>query len=62
MIDRADFGHEPRALNINYPFLPDGSGDTLILTETLHEVMADKRVSLVNTTGYVRNRDIWDLR
>jgi len=29
----------------------------LILVETLDEVMADKLVSLVNTTGYVRHRD-----
>ena len=56
------YSREPRALQVNYPFLPDGYGDTLILTETLNEVMADKLVSLVNTIGYVRNRDIWDLR
>ncbi|OGT70689.1 MAG: hypothetical protein A3H44_11075 [Gammaproteobacteria bacterium RIFCSPLOWO2_02_FULL_57_10] len=53
---------QPRALQMNYDFLPDGYSDTLVLTETLDEVMADKLVSLVNTTGYVRNRDIWDLR
>ena len=53
---------EPRALQLNYDFLPEGYGDTLVLTETLDEIMADKLVSLVNTTGYVRNRDIWDLR
>lgn len=53
---------EPRALQINYDFLPDGYGDILIMTETLNEVMADKLVSLVNTERYVRNRDIWDLR
>ncbi len=56
------YSREPKALQINYPFLPDGYGDTLVLTESLSEVMADKLVSLVNTTGYVRNRDIWDLR
>jgi len=53
---------EPRSLHINYDFLPDGYGDTLILTETLNEIMADKLVSLVNTERYVRHRDIWDLR
>jgi len=53
---------EPRALQLNYPYLPDGYGDTLVLTEALDEIMADKLVSLVNTTGYVRHRDIWDLR
>jgi predicted nucleotidyltransferase component of viral defense system len=56
------YSREPRALQLNYSFLPEGYGDTLVLTETLDEVMADKLVSLVNTTGYVRNRDIWDLR
>ena len=53
---------EPRSLHINYDFLPDGYGDTLILTETLNEIVADKLVSLVNTQKYVRHRDIWDLR
>jgi hypothetical protein len=52
----------PRALQTNYDFLPDGYGDTLVLTETLAEIMADKLVSLVNTQRYVRHRDIWDLR
>jgi predicted nucleotidyltransferase component of viral defense system len=52
----------PRALQTNYDFLPDGYGDTLVLTETLDEIMADKLVSLVNTQRYVRHRDIWDLR
>jgi len=56
------YSRQPRALQLNYDFLPDGYGDTLVLTESLDEVMADKLVSLVNTTGYVRNRDIWDLR
>ena len=53
---------EPRALQVNYNFLPDGYADTLVMTETLDEIMADKLVSLVNTERYVRNRDIWDLR
>lgn len=56
------YSRQPRALQMNYDFLPDGYGDTLVLTETLDEVMADKLVSLVNATGYVRHRDIWDLR
>ena len=46
----------------NYDFLPDGYGDTLVMTESLDEVMADKLISLVNTVRYVRHRDIWDLR
>ena len=56
------YSREPRAVQLNYDFLPEGYGDTLVLTESLDEIMADKLVSLVNTTGYVRNRDIWDLR
>lgn len=53
---------EPRALQVSYNFLPDGYADTLVLTETLDEIMADKLISLVNAERYVRNRDIWDLR
>jgi len=53
---------EPRALQVNYNFLPDGYADTLVMTEKLDEIMADKLISLVNTERYVRNRDIWDLR
>ncbi|GGP67537.1 nucleotidyltransferase [Shewanella algicola] len=52
---------EPQPLQINYDFLPDGYSDTLILTESLDEVMADKIISLPATTRYVRHRDIWDL-
>ena len=52
----------PQALNINYDFLPDGYGDLLVMSESLDEIMADKLISLVNTTRYVRHRDIWDLR
>lgn len=55
------YSREPRAVRLHYDFLPEGYGDTLVLAESLDEVMADKLVSLVNTTGYVRNRDIWDL-
>ena len=56
------YSRVPRSLNVNYDFLPDGYGDTLVLTETPDEIMADKLVSLVNTQRYVRHRDIWDLR
>ena len=48
-------------LKNNYDFLPDGYDDTLIYTETLNEIMADKLVSLPATQRYVRHRDIWDL-
>jgi hypothetical protein len=56
------YSRVPRSLNVNYDFLPDGYGDTLVLTESLDEIMADKLVSLVNSQRYVRHRDIWDLR
>lgn len=58
----AAYSRVPRSLNVNYDFLPDGYGDTLVLTESLDEIMADKLISLVNTQRYVRHRDIWDLR
>ena len=53
---------EPRALVHNYDVLPDGYADTLVMTETLEEIMADKLISLINTQRYIRYRDIWDLR
>ena len=55
------YTREPQSLQINYDFLPDGYSDTLILTESLDEVMADKIISLPSTTRYIRHRDIWDL-
>lgn len=57
-----NYSRVPQSLKVNYDFLPDGYGDTLILSESLEEIMADKLISLVNTVRYVRNRDIWDLR
>ena len=56
------YSREPQALKLNYDFLPDGYADTLIMTESLDEVMTEKLVSLVNCQRYVRHRDIWDLR
>jgi len=50
-----------QALKRNYDFLPDGYEDTLIFTETLNEIMADKLVALPATRRYVRHRDVWDL-
>lgn len=52
---------EALPLKKNYDFLPDGYEDTLIYTETLNEVMADKLISLPATQKYIRHRDIWDL-
>lgn len=56
------YSRVPQALRQNYEFLPDGYSDTLIMTETLDEIMADKLISLVSCQRYVRYRDIWDLR
>ncbi len=52
---------EARPLRNNYDFLPDGYEDTLVLTKTLDEVMADKLISLPATQKYIRHRDLWDL-
>ncbi len=55
------YSRVPRALMHNYQFLPDGYRDTLIMTESLSEIMADKIISLVVCQKYIRHRDIWDL-
>jgi len=56
------YSKTPRSLQQNYEFLPDGYADTLVMVESLEEIMADKLVSLVNCQAYIRHRDIWDLR
>ena len=56
------YSRNPRPLLHNYDFLPDVYQDTLVLTESLDEIMADKFISFVNTERYIRYRDIWDLR
>lgn len=56
------YSRKPLALKSNYDFLPDGYSDTLVMTESLDEIMADKLISLVSNQRYVRYRDIWDLR
>ncbi|MEC9481979.1 MAG: nucleotidyl transferase AbiEii/AbiGii toxin family protein [Halomonas sp.] len=55
------YTREAHAIQVHYPFLPDGYNDLLVVTESLDEIMADKLISLVNTQKYVRHRDIWDL-
>lgn len=52
---------EALPLRNNYDFLPDGYEDTLVFTETLDEVMADKLISLPASQRYIRHRDLWDL-
>lgn len=56
------YSREPRTMQKNYDFLPDGYSDTFIFCETLEEVYADKIVAFVNCDKYIRYRDIWDLR
>lgn len=56
------YSRTPQSLKKNYDFLPDGYSDTIILTESLDEIMADKLVALVGCQRYVRHRDLWDLR
>ena len=55
------YTREPRALQRSYNFLPAGYSDTLVLTESLTEIMADKLVSLVACVSHIRYRDLWDL-
>lgn len=56
------YSKNPRPLLNNYNFLPDGYQDTLVLTESMDEIMADKLISFLNTERYIRHRDLWDLR
>lgn len=56
------YSRAPLPLQQNYDFLPDGYSDTLIMTETLDEIMADKLIAFVSCERYIRHRDIWDLR
>src|SRR5699024_11162823 len=56
------YTREAQAIQVHYPFLPDGYSDLLVVTETIDEILSDKLVSLVNTKAYVRHRDIWDLQ
>jgi len=56
------YTREPRQLQHNYDFLPDGYTDTLVMVETLDEILADKLIAFVNCQSYVRHRDIWDIQ
>ncbi len=42
------YSQEPCALKHNYDFLPDGYSDTIVMVESLNEIMADKLVFLIN--------------
>ncbi len=56
------YSREPCSLQHNYQFLPDGYADTIVMAESIDEIMADKLVSLVSCQTYIRYRDIWDLK
>ncbi len=56
------YSAQAKALNNNYLFLPDGYSDTLVLTESLEEIMADKLIAFPTCQKYIRYRDIWDLQ
>lgn len=62
VINVPSYSKEPRSLQHNYDFLPDGYDDLLIMTETMDEIMADKLISFVNCIKTIRYRDVWDLR
>ncbi|MFI4957152.1 MAG: nucleotidyl transferase AbiEii/AbiGii toxin family protein [Gammaproteobacteria bacterium] len=51
-----------KALHHNYDFLPDGYEDTLVLVESLDEIMADKLIAFPTCQKYIRYRDLWDLQ
>jgi hypothetical protein len=48
-------------LRLNYDFLQGYSGDVLVNTETIDEVMADKVLAFPASHSHIRHRDIWDL-
>lgn len=49
-----------KALKVNYEELPDSYANTLIYTETLEEICADKLKAFL-TAGHLRYRDLWDM-
>lgn len=55
------YTRKPLSLTRNYSVLPDGYSDTLVMCESLDEIMSDKLISLAATTRYIRYRDLWDL-
>lgn len=54
------YTREPKQILSNYDFLPDGYIDTIIMVETLDEILADKITAFVCCQTHVRHRDIWD--
>ncbi len=58
----ASYSANAKALKNNYEFLPDGYSDTLVLVESLDEIMADKLIAFPTSRQNIRYRDIWDLQ
>lgn len=56
------YSAQAKALRSNYDFLPDGYSDTLVLVESLDEIMADKLIAFPMCQKYIRYRDLWDLQ
>lgn len=54
------YSRNPLPLKLNYPWLPDGYSQTLVMTESADEILTDKLVSLPSCS-YIRYRDIWDI-
>ncbi len=50
-----------RPLKVNYPELPASYSQTLVVAEAPEEICADKLKAFI-TSGFIRYRDIWDLR
>ncbi len=56
------YSAQAKPLNNNYDFLPDGYSDTLVMVESLDEIMADKLIAFPACHRYIRYRDLWDLQ
>lgn len=54
------YTREAKQLIHNYDFLPDGYKDTIVLVESLNEILADKLIAFVNCQPRIRYRDLWD--
>ncbi len=47
-------------INVNYNGLQNYQG-MMVYAETIHEILADKLLSLPMSISYIRHRDIWDI-
>lgn len=55
------YTREPKLIQHNYDFLPDGYKETILMVETLDEILSDKIVAFINCQKHIRYRDIWDI-